>query len=260
MQNQFSSGGQIRHKQIQSKVLCLFTSLRRSWLLLVMFFCVYADITSEFSKAESLYQHAQYQQAIERINSILTNEKNIAETLLVKLYTYQAFSFVALNNRDEALNSLRYLLIVNPNLQFDPKYVSPKIIEIFEESKRIRRDSLKVKSAFIPTESGLSHYRQDMHKQRAMRSLLYPGLGQIYDNRKKAGYIFMGTETVSIIGLVASHFLTNAAHKKYKDNQDLDKMDELYNRYAFWYQIRIGFCISSVGIWILNYINTTLAD
>ncbi len=225
--------------------------------LIVCITAVFADINgNQVSELESLYQQAQYQQVIDKVNLVFQSQKNIAESTLVRLYTYQAFSYVALNNRDAALNTFRYLLIINPNLQLDPRYVSPKIIEIFEESKRIKGDSLRIKPVYVPFQSSAVNARHE--RQRAIRSLLYPGLGQLYDNKKTVGYLFLSAETISLIGLVASHFLTQTAHKKYLDNQDLSKMDDLYNKYAFWHQMRIGLCISSISIWIINYINATI--
>jgi hypothetical protein len=94
---------------------------------------------------------------------------------------------------------------------------------------------------------------------RMIRSLLYPGLGQLYQHKKAKGYIFLTGETISIAGLVASYFLTNSSHQKYVDNRDINQMDKLYNTYAHWYKIRVGFTFSTIGIWLLNYIDVTIS-
>lgn len=215
-------------------------------------------VSEQIFQIESLYNRGQYQQTIEAIHNIFLTQKSITESLLVRLYTYQGFAYVALGNRDDALNSFRYLRIINPNIQLDPKLVSPKIIEIFEESRRIKGDSLKNEPVFTRSEPAILN--EKMARQRLIRSLLYPGLGQIYAGKKTTGYFFLGAETVSIVGLVASHFLTNAAHQKYLDARTPTEIEDRYQNYAFWYRVRIGLCISSVSIWVLNYIHATLAD
>ena len=206
-------------------------------------------------RTESLYNQGQYQKVIENINDAFQTIKAIPDSSLIRLYIYQAFSYVALGKKAQALNSFRYLLILNPKLDLDPRFVSPKIIEIFEESKRIKGDSIRLTpSPFVPID------RTALSKNRAMRSLLYPGLGQIYQRKKTKGYLFLGLETASIVSLVASHFFVNSTHHKYLDAQTQDEIDERYKNYAVWYKIRIGFAISSASIWILNYIDATLSN
>lgn len=209
------------------------------------------------AQVESLYNQGQYQKVLDNIENIFRTEKNLSVTTLVQLYTYQAFSYVALDKKESAINAFRYLLIINPDITLDPRFVSPKIIELFEESKRLVGDTLQLKpSIFISTEKTGSSGK--LLRNQAIKSLLYPGLGQLSQNKKTKGYSFLGGETISLIGLITSHFLTNSAHQKYLDNRDISKMDELYNNYASLYSARTGFIISSVGIWILSYIDATL--
>jgi len=209
------------------------------------------------TQVESLYNQGQYQKVLDNIENIFRTEKNLSVTTLVQLYTYQAFSFVALDKKESAINAFRYLLIINPDITLDPRFVSPKIIELFEESKRLVGDTLQLKpSIFISTEKTGSSGK--LLRNQAIKSLLYPGLGQLSQNKKTKGYSFLGGETISLIGLITSHFLTNSAHQKYLANRDISKMDELYNNYASLYSVRTGFIISSLGIWILSYIDATL--
>lgn len=50
-----------------------------------------------------------------------------------KAHRFLAYSYVALNERKKAKDSFRRALIADPKLTLDPVYVSPKIIEVFEE-------------------------------------------------------------------------------------------------------------------------------
>jgi tetratricopeptide (TPR) repeat protein len=208
-------------------------------------------------KIESLYNQGQYQEAIGKINEILNSSANIPDSTLIKLYSYQAFSYVAIDNKDAALTAFRYLLILNPKLELDPRFVSPKIIGVFEESKRLRGDSNQlVPSPFI----NVSKLKSSAAKSHALRSLLYPGLGQLHQNKKTKGYLFLGFETASIIGLVTSHLLTNSTHNKYLDARLPNDIEEKYDNYKFWYQTRIGFTATTIGIWIYNYVDVTIFE
>lgn len=217
---------------------------------------IYSQIpTDAVWEIESLYYHSSYQNVIEKIDKIFQSQKDIPDSVLIKLYTYQAFSYVALDKKEQALNAFRYLLILNPDQELDPRFVSPKIIEIFEESKRIKGDSIRLMPPpFVPID------RTALLKKSAVRSLMYPGLGQLYNGNKTKGYLFLSLETVSIIGLVVSHFLVNSTHRKYLDADEQNEIDKRYKDYSFWYKVRISFTVSSASIWLLNYIDATLSD
>jgi tetratricopeptide (TPR) repeat protein len=219
----------------------------------------YAQIS--IAKIESLYNQGQYQQVVDVADSALRSSPNLPDSILTNLYTYQAFSYVALDKKDQAINIFRYLLIINPILDLDPKFISPKIIEAFEEAKRLKGDTLTIKpTTFIPVQNIVQTLPADHDiRMRMIRSLLYPGLGQLYQHKKAKGYIFLTGETISLAGLVTSYFLTNSAHQKYLNNRNITQMDNLYNNYAQWYKIRVGFTFSSIGLWLLNYIDATIS-
>lgn len=237
--------------------LILFTSCADAESVFIAKACSWTG-----SGVESLYNQGQYQKTLEYIENIFRSEKNLSDSILIHLYTYQAFSYVASDKKEQAINTFRYLLIINPYLSLDPKFVSPKIIEVFEESKRLVGDTGRLKPLiFIPTEElNPKKQKNQIIRNQIIKSLLYPGLGQLSGNKKVKGYLFLGGETASLIGLITTHFLTGSAHSKYLDNRNLNQMDRLYNNYALWYRARTGFIISSISIWILSYIDITIFD
>lgn len=208
-------------------------------------------IETKLSLVESLYNQAQYQQVIVTIDSIFRTTKELSDTILVQLYTYQAFAYVALDRKELAKITFRYLLMLNPRLTLDPRYVSPKIIEIFEESKRQIGDTMRLIPIVYPNP-------KINNRIVKVRSLIYPGLGQLSVKQKTKGYLFISTETASLLGLIVSHFMTNSTHQEYLNNRNLSEMDVKYDKYSFWYKCRIGFAISSISIWLLNYIDASL--
>lgn len=205
----------------------------------------------ELFQVESLYNQGQYQQVVTGIDNIFQTTKGLSDTVLTQLYTYQAFAYVALDKKELAKNTFRYLLMLNPKMSLDPRYVSPKIIEIFEETRRQIGDTIKL----VPK---LYTHAQTNNRKAKIRSLIYPGLGQLSVKQNTKGYLFLWTETISIIGLVVSHFMTNSAHQEYLNNRNILEMDEKYNKYSFWYQCRLGFAVSCISIWFLNYLDASL--
>jgi len=57
-----------------------------------------------------------------------------------KALRFLAYAYIALDERERAKESFRHVLRVDPTLELDPVYVSPKIIEVFREAKAEKSD------------------------------------------------------------------------------------------------------------------------
>ena len=57
-----------------------------------------------------------------------------------KALRFLAYAYIALDERESAKESFRHALRVDPTLELDPVYVSPKIIEIFREAEAEKSD------------------------------------------------------------------------------------------------------------------------
>ncbi|MEO0092223.1 MAG: hypothetical protein ABIK61_05910 [candidate division WOR-3 bacterium] len=253
---------------LKTKPVGHITRLNDDLTLLLLLFLIYSQanfilaqsidtkhiipIETKLSQVESLYNQGQYQQVTTTIDSIFRTTKELTDTMLVQLYTYQAFAYVALDKKELAKITFRYLLMLNPRLTLDPRYVSPKIIEIFEESKRQIGDTMKLIPIVYPNP------KINIDRIVKVRSLIYPGLGQLSVKQHIKGYLFISAETISLLGLVVSHFMTNSSHQDYLNSRNLSEMDAKYKKYSFWYRCRLGFAISCASIWVLNYIDASL--
>jgi LysM repeat protein len=73
---------------------------------------------------------------LENAVSLGLGEKETAS----KALRFLAYAYIALDERERAKESFRQALSVDPTLDLDPVYVSPKIIEIFREAKAEKGD------------------------------------------------------------------------------------------------------------------------
>ncbi|NIQ39960.1 MAG: LysM peptidoglycan-binding domain-containing protein [Proteobacteria bacterium] len=83
-------------------------------------------------KGTSDYFMGDYTGAVKNLQRAITLGLGTREDMS-KAQRFLAYSYVALDQPDNAKDSFRQALRVDPDLQLDPVYVSPKIIEIFEE-------------------------------------------------------------------------------------------------------------------------------
>ncbi|MBI5181425.1 MAG: LysM peptidoglycan-binding domain-containing protein [Nitrospirae bacterium] len=80
------------------------------------------------------YFKGNYDDAVAEINTAL--EKGLKEKEdRVKAYRFLAYTHVAKEEKDEAKKQFKKALELDPKIELDPVYVSPKIIEVFREVK-----------------------------------------------------------------------------------------------------------------------------
>jgi hypothetical protein len=56
-----------------------------------------------------------------------------------KSYRFLAYCHIALGERDLGKKAFEKALAIQPGLQLDPTYISPKIMKVFEEVRRRKR-------------------------------------------------------------------------------------------------------------------------
>lgn len=80
------------------------------------------------------YFKGKYDEAVTEINSAL--EKGLKEKEdKLKAHRFLAYTYVAKEEKDEAKREFKEALEIDPKMELDPVYVSPKIIEVFKEVK-----------------------------------------------------------------------------------------------------------------------------
>jgi tetratricopeptide (TPR) repeat protein len=94
----------------------------------------------------------------------------------VEIYTYLAFARVSLGQNEAARKDFEAALGFDPKLTLDPVYVSPKIIDLFNEVRLQLQAQQPAEDTGLDREPG----SYDMRAGAAWRSLVLPGWGQWY--------------------------------------------------------------------------------
>ncbi|MCP4630810.1 MAG: hypothetical protein GY850_45970 [bacterium] len=67
----------------------------------------------------------------------------------------------------------------------------------------------------------------------------------------------MGSEILSLTGLVTAHFQQKSAHNQYLDETDPTKMDASFATYRNWFHARTAFAVTSAVIWLYALIDVS---
>jgi tetratricopeptide (TPR) repeat protein len=172
-----------------------------------------------------------------------TEELTIQE--LLEVHKLLAFCYVALDDRQSAIDEFLEVLELNPKLNLDPRYVSPKIITVFDVAQQQYRDRPKDKE-LQPTPESIS-------LQASMYSLVVPGWGQIKKGQPTRGYAFMTAQLVTLGSWIGLAILTNSLGEDYRSETNLARINDRYHDYKTALRWRNGVGLTALAVYAASF-------
>ena len=109
-------------------------------LLLIALLAAAPQQENALEEGIGLYWNGEYERTIEVLSSEPLTAMGAGER--VELLRYLALSHIALGDNSEAQAQFIRLLTIDPGYHLDPSMVSPKVIDLFEESQKNRIEEL----------------------------------------------------------------------------------------------------------------------
>ncbi len=88
------------------------------------------NLTNEITNARTLYNSARFEEAISKLNELLKIE-SASEKQRVEIYQLLGFALVARGYYTQAKEAVEKIIELDPNIQFDPELVPPKMMKIY---------------------------------------------------------------------------------------------------------------------------------
>ena len=180
----------------------------------------------------------------------LHSDIQFSDESLFEIHKYLAFCYVAYGQRDKAVKEFLEMLMLKPDHRFDPQIVSPKIIQVFETALT----EFEKNKASIPDISAIS--ASDIQLRAGIKSLAFPGLGQIYKGEKRKGYILIACEAAAITGVAVSQIMLNESHDEYLKAANPQVIRDRYKNYNYWYKARNFTAASAVIIYLYGFFDS----
>ncbi len=211
--------------------------------------------TSErIATLQQQYRNLHFEAVIQEGRELLKQAKGLNPQQLATIHEQMALSFFSLGQLDSSRSHFLSLLSLFPEWQLDPIYVSPKIIDFFQQLKKTY-----TQQSVMPAPSAVPYTRyiivEDRRPGAAWRSLLLPGWGQWYKSQKKRAYWVGGTVFLSAAGTLAAALLERNAHQIYLATQDEQLIAQRYDRYNFWFKTRYTMQTITLLGWALNVVD-----
>lgn len=97
---------------------------------------------------------------------------------------------------------------------------------------------------------------EDPRLRKALeRSLLFPGLGQLYEKRYLQAALFAGAELACLVLIVAHVGKGNDAYGNYRNAQSLDDAVKWRNETERFDRRRNAAILAAAGVWVLNMVD-----
>jgi len=228
---------------------------------------VIINLPSLFSQIQqSLYQ--QMIQAFRQLNYETAKQigKQISAdfesyTPIELLETHKILGVIAYQdgNMMEANAQFDQALSIDRTTQLDSVYVSPKIIQYFNELKldyASRRKSREIDQSI--------HYQYilqpDPRPAATLRSMILPGWGQFYKNDKRKGYAIITSTAMATLSTVIFHFLQKKAHDEYLQETNPASIEKKYDTYNLFYKLRNNTALVAGGIWLYAFFDALITE
>ncbi|MDD5223964.1 MAG: hypothetical protein PHE84_08225 [bacterium] len=238
------------------------------------------------TKAKLLYDSGRYQDAFNELVTLLGQGKEYDPKVMVEIYKYLAFCYMAYERRDLSKKQFKNALKYEPALVLDPVFTSPKIMEVFNEAKAefikeggmakaeadkaAREKAAQPKPAAPPAQEQVAQSQENepviikkvtgrtqggrSSAGGAMARSIIPGWGQFYTGHNAKGGLFLG-------GAVASLTLTLLYAKNAYTAEDYYNQASPYEKKAKYDEMKTDITIRNVfagvtvGIWAVNLID-----
>jgi hypothetical protein len=203
------------------------------------------------------YDQGRYQQAADGATAALADTANLDRETVSFLRTYRAFSLVVLGREGEAEEEFLRLLAMQPKLELNPEFVSPKIIEVFKRARSRFRSQAPVRT---PEPAPLFTRPKPSKAQALWRSLLWPGWGQRHRGGRLKANILQGASLGAIGAWGALELGTGRARDEYLAGTDPALIQADYNTYNSWYRARNLAVNCVAAVWLYNVVDVLMTE
>lgn len=238
--------------------------MRRFSLVLFLLFLFYILAAAQHSSdavedVAAPFKSFKYSEVIDIADSILAQDSLLSSSDLMEIHRMKALAHFSLGEELFAKNCFYEILKINPRFKLDPVQNSPKIISFFNQIKLdylqnqiTIKDSTPSEEIKEPAKTTFSSYSQKNIKSAIVKSLVLPGWGHLYLDKKKSGIVLLMGSIITIPSMIYFIFDTNQKEKDYLNQTNFNDIQNRYDEYNQSYKIRNGLIAGYTLIWIYS--------
>jgi hypothetical protein len=228
--------------------------MKKYFLLFLFLTPAYAQqssIDSTLTAIESLYNSGQYFSA-ELEARRLSEEKNLSDSVTIRIQKWIAFSLVAQGKNSLALERFASILTLSPTFDLDPVLTSPKILTVFNEAKT---KFLSQQKQFSRDSAGETSSDLVKNNSVTFRTIVFPGLEQLHRRQSARGIFFFSLGAASLGSGITFEVLRSNARNEYLKSTVPSDISSKYNTYNTYRKAEIYSFITFGVVYVLSEID-----
>lgn len=205
------------------------------------------------------FKSFQYSEVINVADSILAQDSLLSSSDLIEIYRMKALSHFSLGEEIYAKTCFNEILKIDPRFKLDPVQNSPKIISFFNQIKLdylqnqiTQKDTTPVEQTNEALNTNFTLYPQKSMKSALVKSIVFPGWGHLYLDKKKSGIMLILGSVVTLPSMIYFIFDANKKEKDYLNETNSDDIQTKYDEYNQSYKTRNGLIAGYTIIWLYS--------
>lgn len=209
------------------------------------------------------FEQFKYADVISMANRLLLYRFPYTKKDLLEIYKMVGIAHYSLSEDDAAKKSFVEMLRIDSSYRFDSTKVSPKIISFFkgvkndylEQQREIEaRTVVRIDTVYIPQKE-YDYESFGIEKGAIARSLIVPGLGQLYKGEYLKGTILTVLSSAALISSVFFIMDTNEKEKAYLIETNPTLIESKYQKYNSSFQKRNISLITYGVLWLYSQLD-----
>lgn len=196
-------------------------------------------------RAVLLYDEGRFEEAEITALRALQDNDILAPVDRARLRRILGFTYVVLGESEKAKRQFIYWLELDPLARLDPLYISPKIISVFQEAQQ---EYNRLKAEKTPPD----YTKLDLQMKATRRSLLFPGLGQLYQGQQVKGLSLLASEVVLLSAFAYCQINYDKSRDRYLSETNSARMQSLYDDCNLYYRGRYASAILAAGVYLYS--------
>ncbi len=242
----------------------MFDSIKKNYLILVLLILSFVPLRAQvqqslFQQMNQAFRQLDYGTAQKIGTQIIGDFRKYSPLELLEAHKILGVIAYHDGRIAEANAQFEQALSIDRTATLDSVYVSPKIIQFFEELKQ------KYNATQMTAErEGSVYYRYliqpDPRPMATLRSMVFPGWGQLHKNDRRKGYFLLGASSLLILSTATFHFLQQDAHDQYLHTIDERTIQDKYDRYNLFFKLRNNAALAYASVWLYSFFDALLIE
>lgn len=233
-------------KQMQKIILSILVLQLNAWAL---------NAEVNFASVVQAFNSFQYEQVIEQSQILIErnelDSENVSEVLRMK-----SIAHYGLNQRDLTVICFVDILKIDPEYQLDPLRNSPKLITLFNKTKKNYSPMVQ---PVVTVEN--TYHKDNLATKKSewqgsvLRSLAFPGWGHLHAKESGKGWTLTSASLLSLSASIYMSVQTERLESWYLNETNDAKIEQRYKDYNEAFKLRNGFILTYAVIWAYSQVD-----